>query len=146
MSKHARDLIQWEKYADLYHAGKGLAGDDIHNDLIRPILDDFLGKDFSGQTILDAGWGYGFLSYRLARSAKKVIGIDVPEKLLQYANENKKRNNVSFEKADMTKNCLFEIVNLISWCVSWACNTCLKLRVLFPRAQGYSRRGESSLL
>lgn len=107
MNRRSQDLKQWETYADLYHQGKGLAGDDLHNDLIQPILDDFLG-DYSSQIILDAGCGNGFLSYQLARSAKKVVGIDVSEKLLRYANENRKGENVSFKKADLTQKLSFQ--------------------------------------
>lgn len=107
MNKQAQDLTQWETYADLYHKGKGLAGDDLHNDLIQPILDDFLG-DYSGRTILDAGCGNGFLSHQLAQTAKKVVGIDVSGKLLQYAATNKKGENVSFKKADLTQKLSFQ--------------------------------------
>ena len=31
MNKKTQDLAQWETYADLYNKGKGLTGDDLHN-------------------------------------------------------------------------------------------------------------------
>jgi SAM-dependent methyltransferase len=49
--------------------------------------------DFHDKTILDVGSGHGSLCIYIARAgAKKVIGIDLNKKLIDFAKENLKRN------------------------------------------------------
>lgn len=94
------DIQQWNQYAELYHQGKGISGDDLHNDLIKPTLDKFLG-DYSGKRVLDAGCGNGFLENYLAEKAKQVVGIDSSEKLLSFAKKNISQENVEFKQENL---------------------------------------------
>ncbi|MFH1749643.1 MAG: class I SAM-dependent methyltransferase [bacterium] len=101
------DIDQWNTYANLYHKGKGSTGDELHKALIQPILNKFL-RDYSSSIILDAGCGNGFFTNQLAQRAKKVVGIDISDKLLKHARENIKTENVSLKKADLTKELPFQ--------------------------------------
>ena len=64
--------------------------------------------DFKDKKILDFGCGHGSLAINIANSgAKKVVGIDLSENLINFANENLSKNFsklekiVSFEKIDL---------------------------------------------
>ena len=48
--------------------------------------------NFENKTVLDFGCGYGTLSVEIAESgAKKVLGIDLEEKNIEFAEENLKK-------------------------------------------------------
>lgn len=49
-----------------------------------------------GKNVLDTGCGLGWGSYILSLKAKEVLGIDVNENSISYANSNWKANNLSF--------------------------------------------------
>lgn len=78
---------QWDYYADLYNKGIGLEGDKLHIRLINPVIEEFIGN-VKNKTILDAGCGNGYLVKKLAKHAKKIVGIDSSRKLLDYAVKN----------------------------------------------------------
>jgi SAM-dependent methyltransferase len=55
--------------------------------------------NFENKTVLDFGCGYGTLSVEIAESgAKKVLGIDLEEKNIEFAEENLKKNFPSLSK------------------------------------------------
>lgn len=66
--------------------------------------------DFNNKKILDFGCGHGSLAISIANSgAKKVVGIDLNDNLINFANENLAQNFsnlkkiVCFEKIDLLK-------------------------------------------
>lgn len=78
------------------------------NDPFSNVYRDFITKkgllktfDFNAQdTILDFGCGVGRLSNVVAPSVKKVIGVDVADKMIEIANAQKKFNNIEFRVAN----------------------------------------------
>ena len=67
--------------------------------------------DFENKSILDFGCGHGSLCIDIAKNnARSILGIDLSEKLLNFANENllenykNLKNKVSFEKKDLLKD------------------------------------------
>ena len=56
----------------------------------------------SQDTILDLGCGNGFLAYDLAQKAKKVVGIDISQKNINFAKSNYQRDNLEFLVGDAT--------------------------------------------
>jgi len=55
--------------------------------------------NFENKTVLDFGCGYGALSVEIAESgAKKVLGIDLEEEYIEFAEENLKKNFSSLSK------------------------------------------------
>ena len=93
---------QWNTYSDLYNQGIGNEGDELHQELIDPIIFNFL-DDYQNKTILDLGCGNGYLTNKLAKKAKKVIGMDFAEKLLLHAKKNFSADNIEFIQADATQ-------------------------------------------
>ena len=78
--------------------------------------------DFKDKTILDFGCGHGALSIEIAQSgAKKVIGIDVNNELIEIAKQNLKENystlhkKIDFKKLDILNE---EIVSNFDYIVS----------------------------
>ena len=72
----------WDKIAKLYHANVGEKGDVRHEMVINPVVFNFLG-DLKGKVVLDGACGNGYLSRRMAKTAKKVVGVDLTEKLIE---------------------------------------------------------------
>ncbi len=66
--------------------------------------------DFKDKTILDFGCGHGSLCVDLAKNgARSVNGIDLEDKLLNFANENLKKNYSQFvSKIEFTKKDLLK--------------------------------------
>ena len=67
--------------------------------------------NFENKSILDFGCGHGSLCIDIAKNnVSSILGIDLSEKLLNFANENllknykNLKNKVSFEKKDLLKN------------------------------------------
>lgn len=94
---------QWDKYADLYNKGIGLAGDSLHVKFIDPLIRKYIYSKFN-KLIVDIGCGNGYLLRKLSNYAEKVIGIDSSIKLLQYAKINTKPySNIQLIQADISK-------------------------------------------
>lgn len=74
----------------------------INNNGIHPkhtIMDYhkfFVNNVSKNDIILDIGCGNGFLSYDIAKKAKKVIGIDINKKSLEFAKKYYQRENLGF--------------------------------------------------
>jgi ubiquinone/menaquinone biosynthesis C-methylase UbiE len=85
----------WEKIAKIYHANVGEKGDIRHEIIINPVVFEFLG-DLTGKTVLDAACGNGYLSRRLAKSATKVVGVDLTEELIEFAKQKDNPKNLEF--------------------------------------------------
>lgn len=73
------------------------------------LVDYILKSDMKKNNILDIGTGSGAISLSLAKNLKnsKIIGVDIEEKALYLANENKDKlnlKNVSFLKSNLFSN------------------------------------------
>lgn len=90
----------WQNIAQEYNRNIGDKGDVRHEKIINPIVFKLLG-DLSGKVVLDAGCGNGYLSRRMAKTAKKVIGIDFTKKLIEAAKQEINPQNVEFIEGNL---------------------------------------------
>lgn len=79
----------WEKFAGQYDKAVGEEGDRWHKSVINPLVFELMG-DLRGRVVLDAGCGNGYLARKIAKTAKKVIGVDFTENLLEAAKKRSK--------------------------------------------------------
>jgi ubiquinone/menaquinone biosynthesis C-methylase UbiE len=103
----------WQQIAEIYDRNVGEKGDVRHEMVINPVVFQFIG-DLKGKTVLDAGCGNGYLSRRLAKTAEKVFGVDLTEKLIEFAKNRENPNNLEFsigniEKLEFSEN-TFDVV------------------------------------
>ena len=63
----------------------------------------FVDNVSEGNTVLDVGCGNGFLAYDVAKKAKRVVGIDINKKNIEFAKKHYKRGNLEFIVGDATK-------------------------------------------
>lgn len=87
---------------DLDYFNKGIAENSKFWDRIGGM------PDFSGKSVLDVGCGHGSLCVDMARAgAAKVVGVDINQALIDFANQNLAENcvdlahRVSFKKIDL---------------------------------------------
>ena len=73
-----------------------------HNKTIRQLLLDTIG-DYADKTILDLGCGVGCFAFELADKAKKVVGIDISEKVIDYAKKHNSKENIQYLIYDIAK-------------------------------------------
>ena len=59
--------------------------------------DEVLAKlgDLKGYTVADIGAGTGYFAFRMAKTAKRVIAVDVNEKFVRYMNKRRLKENVT---------------------------------------------------
>jgi ubiquinone/menaquinone biosynthesis C-methylase UbiE len=104
----------WEKFASKYDRVVGSQGDVSHNKIINPIVLKLAG-DLNEKIVLDAGCGNGYLSERLAKTAKRVVGIDFTEELVELAKKRYQKKNIGFkvgnlERLDFLNNYTFDVI------------------------------------
>lgn len=103
----------WGKIAKLYHANVGEKGDIRHEMVINPVVFKFLGN-LEGKVVLDGACGNGYLSRRMAKTAKKVVGVDFTEKLIEFAKHQDNPKNLEFLVGNLEKlqfeNQVFDVV------------------------------------
>lgn len=114
MNKFSQHKKYWEKFALQYNKAVGDLGDVSHNKIINPIVLELAG-DLNEKTVLDAGCGNGYLSNLLAKTAKKVVGVDFTEELIRVAKNRYQGDNTEFvvgdlEKLDFLNNGFFDVV------------------------------------
>ena len=73
-----------------------------HNMTIKKLLLDTIG-DYTDKSILDLGCGIGCFAFELAEKAKKVVGIDISDKVIEYAKNNYSKDNIEYIVQDITK-------------------------------------------
>lgn len=66
-----------------------------HNQTIKNKLLEVIG-DYSDKSILDLGCGAGVFSRELSIKAKRIVGIDISEKVIDYAKTNNFNNNIKY--------------------------------------------------
>lgn len=81
-----------------------LRGDKNYNDLLEQPAMARLLPDLRGKTILDIGCGYGHNSLLFAqKGAKRVVGIDISQKMLRIAQEQYHHPCVEYRILDMAR-------------------------------------------
>lgn len=103
----------WEIIAKFYHANVGEKGDIRHEIIINPVVFNFLGG-LEGKVVLDGACGNGYLTRRMAKTAKKVVGVDFTEKLIEFAKHQDNPKNLEFFVGNLEKlqfqNQIFDVV------------------------------------
>jgi ubiquinone/menaquinone biosynthesis C-methylase UbiE len=85
-----------ERMVPSYHKGALVYGEHIvRYESVLPLL--------KGKTVLDIASGSGYGTYIMAGEAEKVIGVDVDEESVKYAQRNYKRPNTEFKVGDAEK-------------------------------------------
>lgn len=82
---------------------------------VAKLLGDYFGKGkLRRLTLLDIGASTGIIDNVLSKSFKKVVGIDIDKKAIEFAKKNFKRKNLIFEIGDAInlpfKNKSFDVV------------------------------------
>ncbi len=73
-----------------------------HNKTIRKLLIDIIGE-YSNKSVLDLGCGIGCFARELADKAKRVVGIDISNKVIEYAISNNSKDNTKYFVHDIAK-------------------------------------------
>jgi len=92
----------WKKVARSYAQLVGETGDLAHRQVINPIVAKFLGN-LKGKVVLDAGCGNGYWARKMAKKAKKVVGVDFTEELVKLAKSKPSVTNLEFIVGDLRK-------------------------------------------
>jgi len=79
---------------------RGGAEDDPFG-ILPPML-DLLG-DLSGQRVLDAGCGEGYLARVLAAAGARVTGMDISPRLIEQARQKNPRGTIDYRVADLSQ-------------------------------------------
>lgn len=107
------DFIYWEdqfKNRFKAHSDQNL---DISNDFIKNINNNFEFALHASKNILEVGCGTGELSYLINKKYKKnVLGIDVSEEAIKFANENYKNLNLQFKILNLINETVNESYDL----------------------------------
>lgn len=86
------DETFFKKYSEMSRSKDGLAGAGEWTTL-QKILPDFYQK-----SVLDLGCGYGWhCRYAAEQGAKHVVGIDISQKMIQTAKENRMESNIIYQ-------------------------------------------------
>jgi len=93
-------MDQWENVAEIYDDHVGDTGDDVHQIVMHPPLENALG-DYAGKTIVDFGSGNGYYDRMLAQRAKFVLGMEKSKRLLDFAKKRGVPENVRFIEVDL---------------------------------------------
>lgn len=92
----------WEEIAEDYHRHR-TSGTSMNELIEIPAMKKLVGG-VSGLTVLDAGCGYGhYAIWAKRQGAKKVIGMDISEKMIEMAREKtkEKKAEVDFIQGDL---------------------------------------------
>lgn len=72
-----------------------------HNTTVKENLKELVG-DVAGKKILDLGCGLGeFAKYFTDNNASQVVGIDISKRVIDYALQNNKSNNIEYKQLDI---------------------------------------------
>lgn len=88
------DTEFFKKYSEMARSQKGLAGAGEWPELKKVL------PDFTDKVILDLGCGFGWhCFYAAEHGAKRIVGVDISEKMLAVANEKNCFEQLSFIQA-----------------------------------------------
>jgi len=103
-TQEIKHVIEWynliaQGFVERYEGLEGEYWKTFEEDRILDMIDT------THKTILDLGCGHGRITFRLARTAKKIVGIDISEQLISIARQKQKGlnvNNIQFVIGDAT--------------------------------------------
>jgi ubiquinone/menaquinone biosynthesis C-methylase UbiE len=73
------------------------AGGDVYRDHFNnPNFFKFIGS-LDGKTVLDAGCGEGYNTRIVSKQCNKVIGVDISQKMIEFANQQEQENPLGIE-------------------------------------------------
>lgn len=99
---------EWQSAVNWYSQIMGETGDELNRYIIRPTLLKMLGQ-LKGQVLLDVGCGSGYLTFELAQTAKKVVGVDFSADFINLCRTKyENQRNLSFEVYDATTKMEFD--------------------------------------
>src|SRR5580704_8974714 len=81
--------------------GERVIPDQVNVDLLNEHMARYMfaARLAAGKRVLDAGCGAGYGSAEMARTAKRVVGIDRAAEAVAFAREHYKAANLEFQKA-----------------------------------------------
>ena len=83
----------WDAVADWYDGWVGKGGSEHHRKVAIPALVELLDAQ-QGEHVLDIGAGQGVLAPYIAKTGAKYTGVDVSQKLLQFARQHHGQDGV----------------------------------------------------
>lgn len=107
---------EWDEAADFWNRDAGDSGVWHHRIDIDPVIFNLLGS-IKNKKILEVGCGNGYLSRLLAKKGAKITGVDLSQKLLDYAIVKEEKNplGIKYRKCNASdlkgiKNKSFDMV------------------------------------
>ena len=96
---------EWEKQADLWDGRMGDDGNDFHQELVSPSVDELL-NPVEGDVVLDVGCGNGVYSRHLAQLGVSVMAIDVSPTMIDKAKQRTQEGErqITYKVMDATSN------------------------------------------
>ena len=95
--KRTAQLRYSNLHADVYY---GKTNRERKASTIVSILQDYMGEKLANSFVLDVGSSTGYVDNIIADSAAYVEGLDIDEEAINFAKENKKKNNLKFRIAN----------------------------------------------
>lgn len=95
MSRKDRLIDEWNKIAKDRYEDLRTQSDISYEEVLKPSLDTYL-SNCNLEKVLDVGCGVGIYTNHLARNAKSVVGIDISDVSISYANMDKQTNTTFY--------------------------------------------------
>ena len=89
------EKIVFEKYIE-----SRIDNESPHNKSIKELLLNLVG-DYTEKSILDLGCGIGIFSKEFSGLAENILGIDISEKCIDYAQKNNNASNIEYKVMDI---------------------------------------------
>ncbi|SFE34304.1 Methyltransferase domain-containing protein [Lentibacillus persicus] len=119
---HQEAQLQWDNRAEFWNERSMAMWDTGSRKDIVPFIKENLEK---GKTILDAGCGDGYGSYKLSRAGYDVTGVDISGEMIRRANEMPVQSSMSFKQGDISSMPITDnsqdaimAINVIEWTAS----------------------------
>ena len=104
----------YDKSAKEYHNYISHKNNIWHQNIEKPMMVKFLGREIKGKKVLDLGCGSGpFIKKLNSLGAKKVIGLDLSPKLIEIARKENSKTKFYVGDAKKTpfKKAQFNVIN-----------------------------------
>ena len=94
---------EWDNQADIWDNRMGDEGNDFHQELVRPSVDELL-SPVGGEAILDVGCGNGIYARHLARLGVQVTATDVSPVMIDMARQRTREGvgQITYKVIDAT--------------------------------------------
>lgn len=97
---HHEAELQWDNRAQFWSERSMKMWDSGNRKDIVPFIQDELRQ---GSSILDAGCGDGYGSYKLHQSGYQVTGVDISGEMIRRARQRTEQTAISFRQGDITR-------------------------------------------